>query len=140
LVVGSFEALRIVAEANGDSQLSGAGESGGRLPKRKHASDGELVVVGGYWLLSPQRIVPSCVTDRRGGPAACKFGRRADEPEMPAACQCKVAATADGCCGTLQVEAAPATEPEPKPAGDHRRESPGEDTSSCAQQAPRVAA
>jgi hypothetical protein len=48
LVTESFEALRIFAEA---SRLKGAAraaaESDGRLRKRKHASGGELVVVGG---------------------------------------------------------------------------------------------
>ncbi len=51
LVMESLEALRIVAEANRDSQLRGAeriaAESDGRLRKRKHAPLGELVVVGG---------------------------------------------------------------------------------------------
>ena len=49
LVMESLEALRILVEANRDSQLRGAeraaAESDGRLRKRKHAS--KLVVVGG---------------------------------------------------------------------------------------------
>jgi hypothetical protein len=52
LVMESFEALRIFAEANRDSQLRGvqraAAVNDGRLRKRKHAPGGELVVVGGY--------------------------------------------------------------------------------------------
>ena len=51
LVTESFEALRILVEANRYSRLKGAAraaaESDGRLRKRKHASGGELVVVGG---------------------------------------------------------------------------------------------
>jgi hypothetical protein len=51
LVTESFEALRILAEASRYSRLKGAAraaaESDGRLCKRKHASGGELVVVGG---------------------------------------------------------------------------------------------
>jgi hypothetical protein len=51
LVMESFEALRIVAEASRDSRLKGAAraaaESSGRLRKRKHALGTELVVVGG---------------------------------------------------------------------------------------------
>ncbi len=52
LVTESFEALRIFAEASRYSRLKGAArasaESDGRLCKRKHASGGELGVVGGY--------------------------------------------------------------------------------------------
>ena len=48
----SFEALRMFAEASHYSRLKGAAraaaESDGRLYKRKHASGGELVVVGGF--------------------------------------------------------------------------------------------
>jgi N-acetylneuraminic acid mutarotase len=51
LVTDSFEALRLFAEASRYSRLRGAAraaaESDGRLCKRKHASGGELVVVGG---------------------------------------------------------------------------------------------
>ncbi len=51
LVTESFEALRILAEASRYSRLKGAAraaaESDGRLCKRKHASAGELLVVGG---------------------------------------------------------------------------------------------
>ena len=52
LVMESSEALRMFAEAVRYSRLKGAAraaaESDGRLRKRKHASGGELVVVGGY--------------------------------------------------------------------------------------------
>ncbi len=52
LVTESSDALRILAEAVRYSRLKGsaraAAESDGRLRKRKHASGGELVVVGGY--------------------------------------------------------------------------------------------
>ena len=52
LVMESFEAMRIVLEANRDTRLKGAAraaaaESNGRLRKRKHALGTELVVVGG---------------------------------------------------------------------------------------------
>jgi hypothetical protein len=51
LVTESFETLRIFAEASRLCRLEGAAraaaESDGRLRKRKHASGGELVVVGG---------------------------------------------------------------------------------------------
>ena len=51
LVMESFEALRMFAEASRDSRLKGAAraaaESSGRLRKRKHALGTELVVVGG---------------------------------------------------------------------------------------------
>jgi hypothetical protein len=51
LVMGSCEALRILAEARRCNQLRGterfAAESIGALRKRKHASDGQIVVVGG---------------------------------------------------------------------------------------------
>jgi hypothetical protein len=51
LVRESFEALRILADANRYSRLRGAAravaESDGRFRKRKHACSGELVVVGG---------------------------------------------------------------------------------------------
>jgi hypothetical protein len=51
LVTGSFEAMRAVLEANHHSQSRGteraAAERDGRFRKRKHASGGVLVVVGG---------------------------------------------------------------------------------------------
>jgi hypothetical protein len=52
LVTESHQALRMFAEASHHSRLKGAAraaaESDGRLCKRKHASGGGLVVVGGF--------------------------------------------------------------------------------------------
>ena len=52
LVTESLQALRMFAEASRYSRLKGAAraaaESDGRLRKCKHASGGELVVVGGF--------------------------------------------------------------------------------------------
>ena len=91
LVTESLEALRMFAEASHYSRLKGAAraaaESDGRLCKRKHASGGELVVVGGqgsgYSLKSAElydvsagqwRALPDMSVARRGCAAVCIDG------------------------------------------------------------------